>query len=123
MKTVIFLVAALVLTANVFANDNKASNKKAEQSSSVLSVVTSIIQGTVVDQITGEALTGVKVLIEETNQTVYTDLDGNFSFEPIVKGEYNIKVDYISYKTNRLQNVKINGSVNSIKVGLLTVNE
>ncbi len=122
MKTLIFLAAAMVLSANVFANNKKENNRKAEPSP-VVPIATTMIQGTVVDQITGEALTGVKVLIEETNQIVYTDFDGNFAFNSLTTGEYSIKVDYISYKTNRLRNVKAKQAVNSIKVGLLTVNE
>ena len=121
MRRVIFMVVAIVLTVNVFANDKKESVKKTESSNMEMS--TAMIQGAVIDQITGEALTGVKVSIEGTNEIAYTDFDGNFTFNSVLKGEYNINVNYISYKANRLQKVKADGAVNSIKIGLVTVNE
>jgi len=123
MKKTLFVILAIVLTAStgLFANNEKGNDKKTEQSETTPS--TTILTGTVVDQITGESLTGVKVIIEETNQIVYTDFDGNFSFQSVKPGQYNLKVDYISYKANILQEVKINGVANSIKIGLKTVNK
>ena len=121
MKRIFFIIIAIVLTVNTFANNEKGNEKKTNKSSTAS--VTTAINGTVVDQITGEALTGVKVTIEGTNQVVYTDFDGNFSFKSLTPGEYNINVDYISYKANKLQKVNIEGTENSIKIGLKTVNE
>jgi len=121
MKRIFFIIIAIVLTVNTFANNEKGNEKKTSESSATN--VTTAINGTVVDQITGEALTGVKVTIEGTNQVVYTDFDGNFSFNSLTPGEYNINVDYISYKANTLQKVNLNGVANSIKIGLKTVNE
>jgi len=123
MKKTIFIILAIVLTAStgLFANNEKGEDKNTETSEAA--PATSILTGTVVDQITGEALTGVKISIEGTNQVVYTDFDGNFSFQSVKPGQYNLKVDYISYKANSLQEVKVNGVANSIKIALNTVNK
>ena len=123
MKKIILIILAIVLTAStgLFANNEKGEGENTETSESA--PATTILAGTVVDQITGEALTGVKVIIEGTNQVVYTDFDGNFSFQSVKPGQYNLKVDYISYKANSLQEVKVNGVANSIKIALNTVNE
>lgn len=121
MKRIIFIIVAVVLTVNIYANNENGNEKKKETASTT--VASSIINGTVVDQITGEALTGVKVAIEGTNEVVYTDFDGNFTFKAVTPGEYNINVNYISYKANSLQKVNVNGAANSIKIGLKTVNE
>ena len=121
MKRIIFIIVAVVLTVNTFANNENGNEKKTEANSSAVTM--SSITGTVVDQITGEALTGVKVTIEGTNEVVYTDFDGNFSFKSVKPGEYNINVNYISYKANKLQKVNVKPVSNSIKIGLKSVTE
>ena len=121
MKRVILIIVAVVLTVNIYANNENGNDNKKETATTT--VATSAINGTVVDQITGEALTGVKVTIEGTNEVVYTDFDGNFTFKSLTPGEYNININYISYKANSLQKVNVKGENNSIKIGLKTVNE
>lgn len=66
-----------------------------------------LITGQVVDKITHEPLTGAKVKLVDCNLEVYTDFDGNFSFESIGEGEHILQVEYVSYET-RYTTVNIN---------------
>ncbi len=99
MKNFIAIIAILLATTTVgFAGVDKAPATKASMS------------GVIIDKATGEALAGVKVSIEELNQTVYTDLDGNFEFESLTMGTYNIETNMISYEDSKL---KVNVEANS----------
>jgi hypothetical protein len=110
-KAVLILTVFFALGINGFAIDN---DKKSVQTTSV--------KGKVVDQISGEALTGVQVKIEGTNLTAYTDFDGNFVIENVQPGNYNIQTSYISYQTNVLKEVNLNNVANNcLKVEMKTV--
>jgi len=74
------------------------------------------ISGSVIDKITGESLAGVKVVLQENNEIVYTDFDGNFEFKEILKGKYTIKTDLISYKGKSVV-VDLNNS-NKVKISV-----
>ncbi len=56
------------------------------------------LQGVVTDRFTGEALTGVSVKLNETGEVTYTDFDGNFKFNNVEPGTYDITFSYISYR-------------------------
>lgn len=100
MKKIIgILTIAILLAGSVYA-DNKVKNEKNNES-----VTTTSIKGVILDKITGEALVGVKVVIIELDEEVYSDLDGNFEFKNIIKDNYVIESDLISYEK---QNLKIN---------------
>ncbi len=58
------------------------------------------LSGQVLDIVSGEGLAGVKVQLEETDEVIYTDFDGNFSIEGLLPGSYNITASYISYKSS-----------------------
>ncbi|MBN2681995.1 MAG: carboxypeptidase-like regulatory domain-containing protein [Bacteroidales bacterium] len=110
-KAVLILTVIFALGINGFAIDD---DKK--------SVQTTTVKGKVVDQISGEALTGVQVKIEGTNLTAYTDFDGNFVIENVAPGNYNIQTTYISYQTNVLKEVNLNSvSNNCLKVEMKSV--
>lgn len=98
-KLIGVLTIAILLVGSVYA-DNKVKNEKNNES-----VTTTSIKGVILDKITGEALVGVKVVIIELNEEVYSDLDGNFEFRNITKDNYVIESDLISYEK---QNLKIN---------------
>lgn len=82
--------------------DEKKNNADEPAKNSTVSV-----WGTVTDVKTGETLVGVEVELEGTDQKVYTDFDGNFSFENIIPGEYNITANYISYEKYTIENQNI----------------
>jgi outer membrane receptor protein involved in Fe transport len=56
------------------------------------------ISGRVTDAAGNEPLTGVVVVIKELNKGVQTDEDGNFEFNDIKKGTYEIVFSLVSYK-------------------------
>jgi protocatechuate 3,4-dioxygenase beta subunit len=121
-KALIFTVLVLFASINIFASNDK-TDKKSENKLNNSTAAVTMLSGTIIDQITGEALAGVKVVIEQTNQVVYTDLDGNFVFPAVKPGQYNIDVNYISYETVSIKNVNVETPANSVKIGLKTVNK
>ena len=121
-KTLIFAVLVLSASINIYASNDK-TDKKNEAKINNSTATVAMLSGTIIDRQTGEALTGVKVIIEETNQTAYTDLDGNFVFPAIKPGKYNIDVNYISYEGVSIKDVTVATPANSVKIGLKTVNE
>lgn len=54
------------------------------------------IRGTVIDDLTGETLIGVNVVIGGTMTGASTDLDGKFSIR-VAEGTYNVEATYISF--------------------------
>lgn len=61
------------------------------------------ISGQIVDHITGEALTGVKVKVSETNDFSYTDFDGRFTINGLLPGSYQVSTTFISYQDTDVQ--------------------
>ena len=59
------------------------------------------ISGTVKDDMSGEALIGVSVMVKETSKGTITDIDGNFSIE-ILKGQ-TLVFSYIGYKPQEIK--------------------
>ncbi len=97
MKTVLSLV--LILTISIaFAGNIKDKEQKAKSESSVS------ISGKIVDSVSKEALTGVKILVEELNQVVYTDFEGNFYIPVSTDKEISkLKISYISYEEKSVE--------------------
>ena len=90
MRKSIFLVFMMFAFAlSIQANENK----KIKENNNVIA-----LSGTLIDADSNELLTGVAVRIEGANQIVYTDFDGNFSFENLKPGNYIISAEYVSYK-------------------------
>ena len=88
---ILSLIAAVLFSVTVsFAANEKAPAPK-----------TTTISGQVVDHITGEALAGVKVKLD--NQTVYTDFDGNFEIANVVLGTHKISSSLISYNETTVE--------------------
>ena len=69
-----------------------------ESAGSESAVMTTSVSGKVLDKITGEALVGVKVSVEGSEKTVYTDFEGNFEIENVRPGNIELTASYISYK-------------------------
>ena len=92
MKKVILLVIATLLA---FSNSN--AKGKIEQDMLVeVAASGSKLHGVVLDKQTNESLAGVAVCVD--GQKVYTDFDGNFTFNNISKGKYEVKISMISYQ-------------------------
>ena len=56
---------------------------------------------------THEPLTGVKVELEGTNRTYYTDINGRVN----VPLGYNLKINYISYRTQLINKDSLNKKI------------
>ncbi len=54
-----------------------------------------IIKGRVADPINNEPVMFANVLIEGTDKGTTTDLDGNYKFENLEPGIYNLQVSYV----------------------------
>lgn len=114
MKKFISTILMAVLILPVFA---VGENKESRHSKEVTEAI--VLIGTVVDQSTGETLPGVQVKIKENEQTVYTDLDGNFEVRNLKSGTYNLEVSLVSYDENKIRNLVINSDTKSaLKVEL-----
>ncbi|MCB9357841.1 MAG: TonB-dependent receptor [Calditrichaeota bacterium] len=55
------------------------------------------IRGLIVDAENGDAMIGVSVMLEGTQQGAATDLDGNFQIRGVAPGSYTIIANYIGY--------------------------
>jgi type 1 fimbria pilin len=83
----------------------------------------SSVSGVVVDQTTGEALAGVAVSFVGSDQLVYTDLDGKFTFENVSVGAHALIVNYISYQ-KKVENLNVTaGNPNSLIIKIESQNE
>lgn len=109
-RNIILVVLSLVFTIFVSASN--------EEKTTVPPAATVSISGSVADIDTDETLAGVLVTIEGTNIKTLTDLDGNFSFDGLEAGDYNLNVSYISYKEQKVENVSISGKDQSLKLTL-----
>lgn len=114
MKKVLILLVALFIGVNFSyaGNDETKDNP----------VSTTSMSGKIIDKISGETLAGVMVALDGTDKKVFTDFDGNFSFEEITPGEYTISCSLISYKNNEIK-IDLNQECEKqLKVELETVN-
>lgn len=102
MKTTISTIFLAVLMLPVFAagENNGLKNLKG-------AVEVTVLSGTVVDQSTGEVLPGAQVKISGLDQTVYTDLDGNFEVQGIKTGSYSLEISLVSYEKNKIKELVI----------------
>ncbi len=104
MKTLHLLTIILLTSIVSFAANDKVPSK-----------ARTTIQGVVIDKITGEALAGVRIEINQSENIVYTDLDGNFEIKNIKSDTYNIKTKLISYKPSNTK-VKCKENINNIEI-------
>jgi len=113
---IIIFSSALVLAIN--SNEEKESAKKSESA-----VTTTSISGKVFDKITGETLAGVKVSINGTEKTAYSDFDGNFEISNIKPGNHKITASYISYKEKE-ENINVDiEKTNDIQLAIENISE
>lgn len=65
------------------------------------------LTGNVSDEVTGETIVGASVVLEGTTTGAMTDFDGNFIIKNITPGTYNIRCSFISYESQKVENVQI----------------
>ena len=109
MKKVLFLFSLMFLTGTLtFAGDKKASKESPESKQAAS------MQGKIIDKTSGEPLTGVLVKIEGTNNEVYTDFEGNFTFQNLKPGVLNLIVSLVSYKENLTKDINLSAGKTSL---------
>ena len=115
-KTLVtFMFASIVMFS--FATDKQdKTDSKAEAVQQVE------LKGQILDKQTQEALVGVKVELEGTEQVAYTDFEGNYTFKAVKTGNYNISASFISYEKAMAENVQISHSKNQFDFSLKTLN-
>lgn len=112
MKNILAIIAVAVLTASTaFATNDKASAP----------VATTTLSGQVIDKLTGEALAGVKIIVDESATEVYTDFDGNFTITDITTGSHEIKADLISYQSQE-KRIEVTTTSSAVKVEIEVAN-
>ena len=65
------------------------------------------IAGRVTDQGNGEALIGVNILIDGTQQGTVTDVNGNYVILNVRPGTYTLVFSYIGFQTQRVTDVRV----------------
>ena len=120
MKKIVFLFAAL-LVLGIESQAIKVVTPEGDKEIEVAEMATlntTSLTGVVLDTETGETLAGVAIRFEGSNETVYTDFDGNFKISNVVPGNYNVLSSYISYTDNKLKDVNVSGVNNVIRLVL-----
>lgn len=113
MKKITSLVAILLMFVVVNASSTNDNTNTPDAPAT-----TTMLSGVVVDAVTGEALAGAAVEIENTDIRVFTDLDGNFTIDQMQTGIYSIKVKYISYEEKSLQEVDLKQAKSNLSIQL-----
>ncbi len=68
---------------------------------------TGIIRGKVIDGNNSEEIIGANVVIKGTVQGTATNIEGKFEIPRIEPGTYSLVVSFISYKTQTIENIKV----------------
>lgn len=101
LKTVILLFVFLLLSTNIYADEQLGT-----------------ISGTIVDQSSGERLIGANLSLQGTRLGAATDSAGEFSINDVPKGNYILQVQYVGYQTTeRLVRLNAAGAI-SEQIGL-----
>ena len=116
MKSLLFTFVFVLSFAVTFAAD-KESQPEVKSNANLI-----VLSGKVVDKTTSEALVGVKVVLDGTDQVAYTDFDGNYNFNNIEAGKYNVKASYISYQESSVDQVQVSLKNNQVDFSLNTTN-
>ena len=111
MKKVIFsFIVALFASSAIAEKTDSKVETKAETSTQCLS-------GNVVDKVSGEALAGVEVKLEGSDQKTYTDFDGHFVLDKVKTGECKLVASYISYDKNE-KTIEFKSNANQVNIEL-----
>lgn len=86
------------LALSLFALAGNSSNSAVEKTAKNESVATVSVSGKVMDHLTGEALAGVKVMVDNAETSSYTDFEGNFTINGLTPASYTLSLTMISYE-------------------------
>ncbi|MGQ1889570.1 carboxypeptidase-like regulatory domain-containing protein [Thermophagus sp. OGC60D27] len=114
MKTILSII--LLGFFAIQTMDAASGNKKENPAQEV--AVNSTISGSIIDELSGEILTGVEVKLCGTDIKTYTDFEGQFSFNRIKPGDYSVEATIISYEPVT-RKIKVNtGEIHALKIEL-----
>jgi Ca-activated chloride channel family protein len=92
-----FLVPALAFLTLLLTGAATLAFCSADRKGILPSEETAVLQGTITDAASGEALPFATVVLENSAYGANTDFDGRFRIEGIVPGRYTVQVRYVSY--------------------------
>lgn len=76
------------------------------------------LSGTIVEESTGDGLSGARVRITGLDREIFTDFDGKFNVSDLKPGKYTIEISYLSYNTSQLTGIQLDSSHNTLLVSL-----
>ncbi|HDZ04628.1 hypothetical protein LCGC14_0080350 [marine sediment metagenome] len=104
MKT-IFLLLTLIISIYAFGQENSS------------------IQGNILDgELFNEPLLMANVSIENTAISTHTNFRGNFEFDDLTPGSYNVVVQFLGYETIELPVTVAPGETTNIQASLKALN-
>lgn len=102
MKTILVLFAAVLLSLNAYAGDNKKDKTAKSITTKVAqSTQTVDVKGSVIDKNSQESLAGAAIFIGGAKY--YSDLDGNFTVFNLKPTKHTVRVELISYQPAELE--------------------
>lgn len=90
MKHALLILTLFFFSVTAIANNNSDKNKKT-------------LCGKVIDKTTGEALSGVKVEIKNTNTYCYTDLNGNYILSVPADAKTEVQANVVGYESTTIE--------------------
>lgn len=117
MKQFVISMMLAFVVGTALANDKKESRAAETKAPATVAV-----SGSVTDQNTNETLVGVKVELEGTGLVTYTDFDGNYSFENVKPGLYDLTASYVSYEKKCVGQIKLNEEKSQVMISLKASN-
>lgn len=115
MKKGIILIFLILVGLVIQAKEKENKTKDTEAKATIA------LKGNVADEKSGEALVGVEIKLEGTDLKTYSDFDGNFSFNDVKPGEYNVIANYISYE-KETETLNVTPNKNELKIKLHSSN-
>lgn len=102
MKIILVLIAAILLSLNASADDNKEHKTTQKNTTEVAySMQTVDVKGSIIDKNSHESLAGAAFFIDGTKY--YSDLEGNFAISNLKPGKHTLRVELISYKPAEME--------------------
>jgi len=93
-KHLFTLFLIIIFSPLVFAGNNNKRHHEITNSA--------VITGCITDKNTSEKLAGVTIRIEDNDEKVYSDPEGNFSFEGLQEGPCILLLSCISYQDKKV---------------------
>lgn len=112
MRIILVLIAAILLSINASADDNKEHKTTRKNNTEVAySIQTVDVRGSIIDKNSHESLAGAAIFIDGAKY--YSDLEGNFSISNLKPGKHTLRVELISYQPAELEvNLKKGQKIN-----------